>query len=545
MDQGAQLGFSLRDRRAALEAMAKREFDLLVLGGGITGAGVARDAALRGLSVALVEAGDFASGTSSRSSRLIHGGLRYLRQGQLRLVWEACHERSVLLEIAPHLVWPVDFLIPVYEGRGDGPWGTAFGLWLYDIMAGRRRMPGRRRLNARQVLVAEPGLNPQGLRGGGLFRDCQVDDARLVLETLKSAWRAGAMMANYTRALELLTEDSRVSGARVREETTASNFAVRARIVISALGAWSDSLKDIGAAGAGYLSPTKGIHLVLRPGALRVSRALALWNSSDGRLFFVLPWGELTIVGTTDTPHGSDPGGVRAEKHDVAYLLEAVNRYFPKGVSVEDVQATYAGVRPLIRDTGRSPAARSREHRILEPQPGLVVVAGGKLTTHRSMAAQVVDRAAASLGLRVGGSRTDRQPLTPHPPGDLRGLEASLQLPGDVAHHLVMAHGAEARAIAALATARGLDRRVVRGLPYIEAEVLFAAEEEMVVHLADFLCRRSRIFLEDPDRGRAASPRIVALLGPALGWDDRTTAAELDAYLSLLEGAEAWRKEIG
>lgn len=545
MEQGRPGGFSLQGRSGALGAMARREVDLLVLGGGITGAGVARDAALRGLSVALVEAGDFAGGTSGRSSRLVHGGLRYLRQGQLHLVWEACHERSVLLAIAPHLVRPVEFLLPVYRGIGPGPWATALGLRLYDLMAGRHRLPGRRRLTPRQVLALEPGLNPRGLRGGVLFRDGQVDDARLVLETLRSAWRAGALVANYARALALLSRGPRVVGARVRDEATGAEVDVRARMVVSALGPWTDSLGELGARGGHYLSPTKGIHLVLRPGALGIARALALWNPSDGRLFFVLPWDGLTIVGTTDTPYASDPREAVASGRDVQYLLGALDAYFPSAVGPGDVQATYAGVRPLLRAPGRQPSARSREHRIVEPQPGLLVVAGGKLTTHRAMAAEAVERAAASLGLRVGPSRTREEPLIPPPPGGLAALEASLGLPPDDARHLVRAHGGEARTIASVARARGLDRRIAPGLPYIEAEVLHAAEGEMVVHLEDFLCRRTGIFLEDPDRGRRAAEAVVPLLGRSLGWGEGAASEELRAYRDLVERSEAWRGERG
>lgn len=539
--------FGAAARDGAIRELGTEAFDVLVVGGGITGAGIARDAALRGVRVALVEAEDFASGTSSKSSRLVHGGLRYLRQGHLRLVWEACHERATLHDLAPHLVRPITMLLPAYGGRGGGYWSTVLGLWVYDRLAGRRGMGGHRRLGPRETRALEPNLNPQGLLGAGVFRDCTVDDARLVLLNARSAWREGACVVPRCPIVGLRWREGRVEGVRVRDGGSGREFDVRARLVVGAVGPWADVLGAMAKVDGKVLRPTKGTHLVLERERLGHSHAMALWNPEDGRLFFLIPWGSLTVVGTTDTAYEGDPRDAQATREDVEYLLRALNALLPgRKIGWEDVRATYAGVRPLAWSDDRTAGAIPREHRILRPAPGLMLVCGGKLTTYRSMAEKAVDGAVRDLGFGKGPCRSARVPLQERLEGpDLDALRTKAPLPLDVVDHLVERHGAHAVTLIEGAVRKGLEGRLVPGLPYIEAEVVEAAEEEMVLHLEDFMERRTHLALEALDRGVKAAPRIAALLGGVLGWTPERAAEEVETYRGWAASSEGWRKKLG
>ncbi len=400
------------ERFAALGARG-REFDLLVIGGGITGCGIAREAAARGLTVALVEKSDFASGTSSRSSRLIHGGVRYLEHGQIRLVFESSAERRRLLHLAPHLVRPLAFTWPVYAGARIPRWKLGLGLTAYDALALFRNVRRHTRLSARGVLAREPGLTPTGLRGGALYYDAATDDARLTLANAIGAAEMGAVVLNHTTVRSLAVRDARVSGARVHDELTGNTVDVRAAVVVNATGPWSDTVRSLDssagpAASRKAVRGSKGTHIAIRRERVGNNDALTLLSPMDGRVMFVLPAGAFAIVGTTDTFTTASPDEVRATADDVSYLLATANRFFPAAkLTADDVVAAWAGIRPLLPSAGETPSAASREHAVAVSGAGLVSISGGKLTTYRVMAADVlrvvVSRARTSARRRRSG----------------------------------------------------------------------------------------------------------------------------------------------
>jgi len=531
-------------RAARLARLTAEPFDVLIVGGGITGAGIARDAAMRGLRTALVERDDFGSGTSSRSSRLIHGGVRYLEHGHLHLVFESSRERRTLMRIAPHLVRPLRFTWPVYRGSRIPLWKLSAGLFMYDALAAFRNVEGHRSLEAREVLAHEPALRRDGLVGGAEYYDASTDDARLTLANVIDAEHHGGVAVNHVSVVRLLREGGRVVGAAIREAPDGPEAEVRARVVVNATGAWTDALRgmdtgdtgDIGASGNGAVRGTKGVHIAVSRERLATQAALTLLSPSDGRVMFALPSTATTIIGTTDTPTDERPEEVRASPADIEYLLAAANSFFPAThLTPDDVIAAWAGIRPLVASGfTRDPASASREHRIDRSASGLISVSGGKLTTFRSMAAEVVDVVEQSLGKRPSRSRTDRVPL---PGGDMRALDelrraAELEV-GDaaVARRLVEAHGTRWRDVSALtAEEPALARRIVRDLPYLLAEVVYAAEREMAVTLADVLVRRLRIAYEMADHGRSASRVATAVLAGRLGWDNARARVEIMRY---------------
>ncbi|HEV8510771.1 MAG TPA: glycerol-3-phosphate dehydrogenase/oxidase, partial [Gemmatimonadales bacterium] len=362
--------------------MAETPVDVLIIGGGITGAGIARDAALRGFRTALVDKSDFGAGTSSHSSRLIHGGIRYLEQRAFRLVFEASRERRVLLRIAPHLVRPLAFLFPVYRGGRISAWKLRAGMWLYDLLAAFRNVRRHRWLRAKKVRRVEPALRDRGLVGAALYYDAQVDDARLVIATMRSAARAGALVANYVEVTALLKPDGRVRGATVRDVLTGQTSSIRANVVVNATGPWSDQLRRLDDPSATpLLRPTKGAHVAVPQRRIGNEHAVTLLSQLDGRVMFVLPWGDLSYIGTTDTDADSSPDALRVTAADVTYLLRSANAAFPDAhLASSDVVSLWVGLRPLLRqDDGTNPSQVSREHRVVESAHGLITIAGGKL----------------------------------------------------------------------------------------------------------------------------------------------------------------------
>ena len=551
--------FSFRTRVAALESMAAEPVDVLVIGGGITGAGIARDAALRGFRTALVDKGDFGGGTSSHSSRLIHGGIRYLEQLDFGLVFEASHERHVLLRIAPHLVRPLPFLFPVYRGARVPGWKLVAGMWLYDLLAAFRNVRLHRWLGRKAVLRLEPGLREQALRGAALYYDAQTDDARLVIATVRSAAQAGALVANYAAATSLVKPDGRARGATVRDVFSGHPYTVRALVVVNAAGPWVDELRRLDEPAAEpLLRLTKGAHVAVPQRRLGHTHAVTLTSPIDGRVMFVLPWGgadpDLSYIGTTDTDEDASPDDVRATARDVIYLLRSANAFFPQArLSPHDVVATWAGLRPLLRpDRAVAPSEASREHRIVESASGLLTIAGGKLTTYRVMARDVVDRVAARLHALDGRPRAPRPPTDrmPLPGGEARDLEilvktAAARVPEATARHLVRRYGSEAAAVLNLVDRdRALGQPIVAGRPDIWAEVTQAVEREMAVRLSDVLVRRLHLFYAARDQGVPATSAVADRLAAALGWDGDRRAAEIADYLKLVEGSRAFAKEV-
>ena len=525
-------------RRRTLDALARESFDVLVIGGGITGAGVARDAALRGLRTALVEQDDFASGTSSRSSRLVHGGVRYLEHGQLRLVFESSTERRTLRRIAPHLVRPLAFVWPVYAGARVPRWKLVAGLALYDLLALFRNVGRHERLSAAGVLAREPHLGAVGLTGGARYWDAATDDARLTLATIRSAIAAGAVVLNHARVVSMSSAGGRVNGAEVVEVTTGERISMRARVVVNATGPWSDAVERLaGGERRPAVRSSKGVHVCVARDRVRNAGAVTLIAPRDGRVMFVLPAGDFTIIGTTDSYEMVAPEEVRASEGDVAYLLDAANHYFPGArLMRDDVVSAWAGLRPLMASDGADgdPGSASREHVITSRVPGLVSVTGGKLTTYRAMASQVVDAVQQSLGARRTASLTARFPLAG---GDLANaaaeIAAATTLTRDVsvATRLVHAHGSEWRSVWALAAIdASLAERVEPTRPYLMAELRHALSVELATTLGDLLIRRTPIAFETRDSGRSAARRVAPLMARWLDWSADETHAAIAAY---------------
>jgi glycerol-3-phosphate dehydrogenase len=529
--------FSASTRRAAFDLLTHARFDVLVIGGGITGAGVARDAAMRGLRTALVERHDFASGTSSRSSRLIHGGLRYLEHGWLHLVFESSRERRTLMRIAPHLVRPLGFTWPVYDGARVPLWKLGAGLFVYDALALFRNVGGNhRRLDADQVVALEPAIRRDGLTGGAHYFDATTNDVRLTLANARSAAEAGATILNHASAQSLRRAGAHVTGAHVVDHVGGRSVDVTARVVVNAAGPWVDDVRRMADPHASVsLRGTKGVHIALPRGRVGNREALTVLSPVDGRVMFVLPAGSFTIVGTTDTDYAGDIDTVRATRADVEYLLRSANAYFPESnLQVQDVVAAWAGIRPLVADSGGTPGSTSREHAITWSAPGLLTVSGGKLTTYRAMAASVVDQIMRALGSTATYAGTDHAPL---PGGDFTSLSAEVAAAtatigiAPLAGHLVMQYGSEWRAVWNLVGSNtALSAPVTPTLPYIVAELHYAVEREMALTLGDLLIRRLQVAFETRDHGLAAAPAAARVVGPLLGWSENDYAAQLAAY---------------
>jgi len=549
--------FSYRSRSAALESMQEQPVDLLVIGGGITGAGVARDAALRGLRIAVVDAHDFGAGTTSTSSRLIHGGLRYLEQFELGLVLEASRERHILLRTAPHLVRPLRFLFPIYRGGRVGPSRLRAGMWLYDLLSGFRNVHLHRWLSPKKALDAEPGLRDRDLRGAALYWDAQTDDARLVLATLRSAAQAGALVANYAAVTSFIRAEGRVVGALLKDALSKDERLVRALTVVNATGPWVDRVRHLDAPNVPpLLRPSKGAHAIVRRDRLGLHDAVTIASPIDGRVMFVLPWNDLAYIGTTETEENVEPEDVRATGEDVIYLLRSANAVFPRArLAPSDVIATWAGLRPLLAADPDVPAGRvSREHRIVESPSGLITIAGGKLTTYRVMGRDVVDLVAQRLR-RLDGRRvpsrapTDTQPL---PGGEIAALDVMMQsarmreLSPLTARHLVDGYGTESAAILNLVTKnKVLGGPLVPGRAEIRAEVVYAVEREMAMRLTDVLMRRLHLFYEDPQHGAGVAANVARKMAELLGWDSTREDDEIGEYLEEVRKSREFLREVG
>ncbi len=532
-------------RAESLAALGDREFDLLVVGGGITGCGVARDAAQRGLRVALVEKHDFAAGTSSRSSRLVHGGVRYLEHGRLHLVFESSAERRRLLGLAPHLVRPLPFTWPVYRGARIGRWKLVAGLMLYDALALFQNVGRHRRLRPDDVAAQEPQLLRDGLVGGALYYDAATDDARLTLANALGAAAAGAIVTNYVElvAFDAGGEPTRATGATVVDRLGSGEIRVRARVIVNATGPWSDVVRRLEERAAGRRASTVdsappvlrgsvGAHIAIRRERIGNRGAITLVSPIDGRVMFVLPDGAYTVIGTTERPSDVPPEDVRATGTDVSYLLESANAFFPQArLTPADVVSAWAGIRPLVAvDPSGDLGSASREHAITRGPAGVITITGGKLTTYRVMAAQVVDEVDRTLDRRWRRSVTASIPL---PGGDLSSVDHAVAEAraaigdGAVAQRLVLAYGSGWRAVWQCAQATpGGTGRVVPHLPYLFGEMRYAVQHEMAQTLGDLLIRRTRLAFETTDHGLSAAPAVAG----ALGWSEAQQAREVDRY---------------
>ena len=543
----------VRQREQDLAALGARTFDLLVIGGGVTGCGIARDAALRGFSVALVEKDDFASGTSSKSSKLIHGGLRYLEHAQFKLVFEGTNERALLLKRAPHLVKPLAFLVPAYKMVGRGLLELDVGLWIYDALSKFSSPKLHKTYRGRKILEMEPDLDQENLKGGIVYYDCLTDDARVTLENILDARAEGAVALNHVRVGKLLLgEAGRVLGAEVTDADTGRTQSVRARVVINATGPWSDEVRAL-VGEAPILKPTKGVHLVIDAERLPVRHAIVMLAHADQRVMFAIPWGEpgkggRTVLGTTDTFYDGSLDHVSATSADADYLLDTANDYFPTAhLTRDDVLATWAGLRPLLKPNSGLDSASdvSREHHLIE-RPGFITIAGGKLTTYRRMSAEVVDRAGEQLG-RVPPSTTGERNL----PGaigletqeDVAALAADLVKSGiseQTAAHWAGHYGVRARELARRA-ADDDGELLDEELGWRMLEVDEAVTHEMARSVVDVLGRRLPLILRARDQGIAAAPKVAARMARHLGWDAERQRKEVDKYAAAVEESRRFR----
>ncbi|MFP5348193.1 MAG: glycerol-3-phosphate dehydrogenase/oxidase [Actinomycetes bacterium] len=535
----ARLGPS--ERTAALAAMSSREVDVLVVGGGVVGAGCALDAVTRGLTVALVEARDYASGTSSRSSKLIHGGLRYLEMFDFSLVREALRERGLLLQrLAPHLVRPVPFLYPLTRRVWERPYVGA-GLALYDTMGvsggSSRGLPRHRHLTKAQALRAVPSLRKDALVGAVQYYDGLVDDARHTITIVRTAAAYGAHVASRARVVAFLREGERVVGARIRDLETGSELRVHARQVVNATGVWTDETQAmVGERGQFKVRASKGIHLVVPRDRILSSTGLIL--RTEKSVLFVIPWGRHWIIGTTDTDWQLDKAHPAASAADIDYLLEHVNRVLVTPLTREDVEGVYAGLRPLLAGESEETSQLSREHVVAHPVPGLVVVAGGKYTTYRVMAKDAIDEVARALDFGVAASCTEQIPLLGaegfHAAwnGRRRLAEASGLHVARI-EHLLRRYGTLTHEVLALIEQDSSLAEPLDGADdYLAAEIAYAATHEAARHLDDALTRRTRISIETWDRGVSTAPHAAALMANVLGWSEEQVAREVTHYLS-------------
>ena len=532
----------LASRAAAWAALRSGPFDLLVVGGGITGAGVARDAALRGLRVALVEGDDWASGTSSRSSRLVHGGVRYLEHGHLHLVFEASRERRTLLRIAPHLVRPLRFTWPVYRGARIPRWKLRAGLLAYDALSLFRNVGPHHGASRRDILQREPSLRGEELTGGARYWDASTDDVRLTIANVVSAAESGAVALNHAIVTGFLRDDRGIiSGAAVQDQVTGERVDVIARTIVNATGPWSDVTRrlDDGVTDDGVVRDavrgSKGVHIAVPRSSVPCADALTLLHPDDGRVFFILPSPVHTIIGTTETAAEAGPAEIRANQRDVAYLLRAANHFFPDAhLTPPDVISAWAGIRPLVAHNGTTANDASREHSITTAPSGLISVSGGKLTTYRAMASEIVDTVERALGRPLTASMTGEAPL----PGagdlshDAEVHEAHGLLPEvEMAEQLVRAYGDRWRMVWELTQREPLlGDRLDPDLPYIAAEVMWAAVAEGAWTVADVLVRRMPIAYERHDAGRALAPQVAQILGRVHGWTNATVAEAAVAF---------------
>lgn len=527
-------------RRRNLTRMEQEHFDVLVIGGGVTGAGVALDAAARGYRVALVEKTDFASGTSSKSTKLVHGGIRYLPNFDFALVHEALTERGILLKNAPFLVEPIGFVLPLYKGdrhpvglplSTPGGIGLRFilgiGLWLYDLLAGKRNVQRHRHLSRADVLSMAPSLVQEGLKEGFMYYDAQTNDVRLTMALIRTAAEHGAVIANYVEVTSFVSEREKLSGAVVRDHLGGQEFTIQARHIVNATGVFSEAVEALtGQEAQVSIEPSKGVHLVLSREQIKLENfAVVLPETDDRRILFIVPWGSRAIFGTTDTGSG-DLNHPLATNKDVSYLLEHLNRYLSVHLTGDDIISTYAGYRPLVRPgrgSKHSPAKLSRTHTVLESPSGLVTIVGGKMTTYRRMAQDTVDVL----------SRRDSKELVhptehvllygsagwPDAQQDLQAQGTRLGLSAQTITHLGKSYGSEAAEVLRLVEEdASLARLLIDDLPYICAEVVHACRAEMALTLSDVLARRTSITLEDYQRGQSVVEAVAVLMAKELGW---------------------------
>ncbi|MDF2722742.1 MAG: glycerol-3-phosphate dehydrogenase/oxidase [Paenibacillus sp.] len=559
--------FSTGDRERLLQSMADRQLDVLIIGGGITGAGIAWDASLRGLHTGLVEMRDFAWGTSSRSTKLVHGGLRYLKQGEVKLVREVGRERALLHRKAPHIVIPAAMVLPIYKGGTYGYWMSSIGLYVYDWLAGVKRGERRKMHTRSETLAMEPLLKQDGLKGSGSYYEYRTDDARLTIEIAKTASGHGAKLVNYAKAVGFIYEQGQAVGVQVEDVLTGRTYAIYAKKIINAAGPWVDRVRSQdGEVQGKRLLLTKGVHLVVDHARLPV-RQSAYLDVPDGRMIFIIPREGKTYIGTTDTFYEGKIEEPRTTRADRDYLLDAVNHAFPSAhLGPADVESSWSGLRPLIREEGKGPSEISRKDELFRSASGLITIAGGKLTGFRKMAEKVVDLVEAELSREEGraaqGCRTDRDDISG---GDSSGYASyaayragwvefggKLGISAKDCDYLLNRYGSNITAIfdrytalaaeprlngstnAADTEAEGINTRL------LEAELHYCVHREMTVTVADFLVRRTGLVTFDRRRAKMLVEPVARLMAAMLDRGEAEEAAMRDEALALIDQAAAF-----
>lgn len=552
-------------RAETWERLSQKTFDLAIVGGGVLGAATARDAALRGLSVALIEQDDIASGTSSRSSKLIHGGFRYLEQGDLSLVFESVSERQVMMSVAPHLVRPLGFLFPVYKHDPVRLITLNLGLFVYEGLALFRSPKRHRNLSLDEIKQEIPLLRGEGLQGAPLFWDCATDDARITLENVIDARDHGAVVLNHARAVSLLSSGGKISGVRVEDQLSAGEsprtVEIKAGCVVNATGPWSDRTRSMSVAGSHQLRLTKGVHIVFPAAKLKLPHTVVAFHPKDKRVLFIIPWGDQVYCGTTDTDYEGDPAEVRATRSDVQYLFEAIHAYFPSvRIEESEITATWAGLRALIRAEGVPPSQVSREHVITEDPSGLISIAGGKLTTHRRTGIEITDHVLRWLD-RSGHPYSKPKKLDsstlPLPgardwPEDDDGALVAAQIDGvlggrvspETCRYLADRYGTLALPLARMALAdERLLKPLIPGRPEIVAQIDWAVTRELAATVTDFMERRTQLFFRASDQGLSALPVVAARMAELLSWSDAQRQRSEQHYRDEVARSRAWKAD--
>lgn len=555
------LRFSPETRQRTIERMGKETLDVLVIGGGITGAGIARDAVLRGLKTALLEKDDFATGTSSRSSKLVHGGFRYLKQLQFGLVREALVERKILTELAPHMVYPIRCLLPIYSGSTATALTIHIGMRLYDLLAFGKTIGKYRMVSAEELHEMEPEYRTEGLQKGAAYYDCWADDFRLVMATIQSAAQHGAIVANHMKAVDVIMEKGRVAGVVAKDELRGEEIGIRSRVVANATGPWSDYVRQ------GLLKQeeqklrlTKGVHLIVSVKDLPIRHALMQFAIQDGRPIFAIPWRGFVLLGTTDTDFDGDPDRIDTNLGDVDYLLESFKYYFPRvNLTYDHVISTFAGLRPLIYEEGKAASQVSREYQIFEGPENFFSIIGGKLTTYRKMAEKMVDRLARRLATSFHLTAHNPQCMTDKVPlfgGEIPNHEQFRRtwvsrltdehhFDGETAAHFIETYGANLPSLLEVIqkTSDGMEL-IHPDLPYVWGELPYAIDHEMALTLADFLIRRTHIFSLERGQGAGVCREVTSRMQERLAWSDEEKQAQIDRYASEIALTQRFREEI-
>jgi len=546
--------FSHTTRQSNIEHMKQVFFDFVVIGGGITGAAVARDAALRGFSVALVEKGDFGSGTSSKSARMVHGGFRYLEQYQFGLVMSACSERYKLLNIASPLVRPAQFIFPVYRGSKNGLGKINLGMWLYDLLAFFRNVRRHKVLSPEDTIFKEPALSCSSLDGAISYYDGLADDARLTLATIIAGQRAGAHIANYLEVQSVHKADGLVAGVGVRDHITGEEFNIQARTVINATGVWVDELRKIDQPNVdSIVRSNRGSHIVVSREKVPINDVIVFISSDDQRGMYIVPWGNTCVVGTTDVDHIEGFDDVGASRQEVLSMLDSVNETFPEArLEESDVISTFAGLRPLLGTDDGDAYSASRDHEIMESESGLISITGGKLTTHRKMAEDVMSYAMKKLSRNYGisprsNTRSDCVPLFDNP-SDPKALIASLvterpDLDQDIIKHLVETYNSNANTVLGfIDNDTQMESRIHPDLPYIFAEIPYIIHYEMAMTLSDCLIRRTHIIHEVKTQGVEVAPEVAKHMAKYLDWDAFEVKRQIEEYVREVELSRSFQQ---